>query len=72
MIGEEVSLANFSIGSMEILIGILMCETPCGGPTGISISVISGRGAAILHDERRPTRIAKSIAVLCRFLEIID
>jgi hypothetical protein len=28
MMGEEDSFANFRIGSMEMLIGILMCETP--------------------------------------------
>jgi len=36
-----------------------MCETPCGGPAGISISVISGVGAVILHDTIDITMNAK-------------
>ena len=50
MMGEDDSLANFKIGSIEIFTGMFMCETAGGGLEGISIFTISGAGAVILQE----------------------
>jgi hypothetical protein len=71
IIGEEDSLANFKMGSIEMLTGMLMCETPCGGPIGISISVISGSGAVILQEVKMLAAMTISRIDLVKFLEII-
>lgn len=59
--GEDDSLANFRIGSMEMLTGMFICETAGGGLDGISTFTISGAGAVILQEAKDTTKMPKTI-----------
>lgn len=66
MVCDEDSLANFNMGSMEMLTGILMCEIVVGGMDSISTFSISGMGAEILHCVKKST--TKSSPRMCKKL----
>ena len=70
--GEDDSLANFRMGSIEMLIGMFIWEIAGGGLDGISKFTISGVGAVILQDENMIANKATIKNGFFNILEIID